>query len=219
MDQAERAGNEGVGQFEIEFLDLWGQHQALVDDGAAGEGRHVEVVLAFDVGGCHLVFGAAAYEIKQALEALFIQAVGAADEELLDIWLGGAGFAANGIAVHGGVAPAEDLEALFGRDALEDAFALQTAVLVNGKEDHSHAVCARLRQLNAEFAALAREEDVRNLNQNSGAIARLRIAACGSAMGEVDEDLETLADDVVALFASMLATRPIPHASCSLRGW
>ena len=74
-------------------------------------------------------------------------------------------------------------------------------MLVNGKEDHGHAVCARLGQLNAEFAALAREEDMRNLNQNAGAIARLRITACRSAMGEVDEDLETLADDVVALFA------------------
>ena len=40
-----------------------------------------------------------------------------------------------------------------------------------------------------------------NLDENAGAVARLGIAACCSAMGEVDEDLKALADNVVAFFA------------------
>ena len=51
------------------------------------------------------------------------------------------------------------------------------------------------------FGAFAREEFVRNLNQNAGAVARFRIAAAGAAMRQVDEDLDALFDDVVRLLA------------------
>ena len=60
---------------------------------------------------------------------------GTAYEQLLDIRLRGAGFAADGVAIDRRVAPAEDFEAFRGRNALEDAFALQAAVLVDGKKD------------------------------------------------------------------------------------
>ena len=72
------------------------------------------------------------------------------------------------------------------RDALEHAFALQAAVLVHGQKTHGHAVSAGLGQLHAQLAALAREEDMRNLDQDSGAVAGLRIASGGAAMGQVD---------------------------------
>ena len=164
----------GIGQLEVELLDLRGQHQALVDDGAAGEGRNVEISLPSmsDVG--HLVFSAAADEIEQALEGVLIHALGTADEELLDIGLRSAGFAADGVTVDGRVAPAQNLQAFCGCDAFEDAFALETAVLVNGKKDHGHAVRAGTGQLDTELAAFAGEEDVRDLDENAGAVARLR---------------------------------------------
>ena len=47
------------------------------------------------------------------------------------------------------------------------------------------------------WRALAREELVRNLNGQPRAVARLRIAAAGAAMGQVDEDLNPLQHDVV----------------------
>ena len=50
VNEAEGAGDERIGQFEVELLNLRSQHQALVDDGAAGERGDVEVVLALDVG-------------------------------------------------------------------------------------------------------------------------------------------------------------------------
>jgi hypothetical protein len=43
---------------------------------------------------------------------------------------------------------------------------------------------------------------VRNLNQNASPVPRLRIAACGAAVGKVDENLKTLADDVMAFFST-----------------
>ena len=148
------------------------------------------------------VLGAAANAVEQALEGLFVQALRAADKKLLDVGLRVAGFAADGVAVDRRVAPAEHGAALFLGDALEDALALQAAVLFDGQKAHGHAVGAGLGQLDAQLAALADKEDVRNLDEDAGAVAGLRVAAGGAAMGEVDEHLKALADDLVAFFAA-----------------
>ena len=63
------------------------------------------------------------------------------------------------------------------------------------------AVLARRRQRKAQRRAFAREKLVRNLNQDAGAVAGFRIAAAGAAMRQVDEDLQSLGDDVVRLLA------------------
>ena len=41
--------------------------------------------------------------------------------------------------------------------------------------------------------ALAREELVRDLDQDAGAVAGLRVAAAGAAVRQVDQDLDALA--------------------------
>ena len=63
-----------------------------------------------------------------------------------------------------------------------------------------------------------REELVRDLNEDAGAVAGLRIAAARAAMRQVDQDLDALGDDVVRVLPLILAMKPIPQASCSLRG-
>ncbi len=73
MHKTKRAGHERIGKLEVKLLNLRGQHQALVDDGAAREGRDVEIVLAFDVGGGHLVLSSAAHAVEQALEGFLVQ--------------------------------------------------------------------------------------------------------------------------------------------------
>ena len=201
MNEGQGAGDERIGQLKVKFLNLRCQHQPLVDDGATGAGGDVEGLLVLDVGGGNLVFRAAADAVKQALEGLLVEALRTAEEELLDIGLGAAGFAADGVAIDGRIAPAEDSEALLLGNALEDAFALQTVVLFHGQEAHGHAVGAGFGQGYAQFSAFARKEGVGNLNEDAGAVAGLRVAARGAAMGEVDEHLEALADDLVALFA------------------
>ena len=72
---------------------------------------------------------------------------------------------------------------------------------LHGQEHHAHAVFARGRQREAQLRAFAREKFVRNLDQDAGAVARLRIAAAGAAMRQVDQDLQSLCDDVVRLLA------------------
>ena len=53
---------------------------------------------------------------------------------------------------------------------------------------------------------------MRDLDQDARAIARLRVAARGSAMGEVDKHLKTLADNVVAFLAANAGYKA--HAAC-----
>ena len=70
---------------------------------------------------------------------------------------------------------------------------------LHGQERHADAVLAGRRQGEAELGALAREELVRDLDQDAGAVAGFRIAAAGAAVGQVDQDLDALDDDVVRL--------------------
>ena len=48
---------------------------------------------------------------------------------------------------------------------------------------------------------LGAEKFVRHLRQNAGAVAGQRIAAAGAAMREVDQNLQPLPDDLMALLA------------------
>ena len=211
MHHTERAGDQRIGQLKVELFNLRRQHQPFVNDGATGKRWHVEEVLAFNLRGGNLVLGAAANFVEQPLQGVFVEVRGPSQKQLLDVGLGGARLAADGDAVHRRIAPANHRQALFLGDALDDALALQPAVLVHGQKAHGHAIGARLRQRHSQFAALAREKDMRNLNQNARAVARLRIATRRSAMGEVDEHLKTLADNVMALFAANAGDQP--HAA------
>src|SRR5271165_461095 len=207
VHQAQCAGDQRIGQLEVEFFNLRSQHQALVNDGTAGERGDVEGIFILDLGSCNLVLGAAADPVEKTLETVLVQLVrtrslGPAHEELLDVGLRGSGFATDRVAVDGGIAPAEDGEALLLGIALKDALTLQAAVFVYRKEDHGHAIGAGLRQLHPKLATFARKEDVRNLNQDASAVASLRVATGSAAMSEVDEDLKALADDIVAFFAA-----------------
>ena len=47
-----------------------------------------------------------------------------------------------------------------------------------------------------------------NLDQNAGAIAGLRIAAAGAAMRQVQQDLNSLFDDVVTLLTANAGDKP-----------
>ena len=106
----------------------------------------------------------------------------------------------------------------FAHDAFDNALALQALLAFHRQENHAHAVFARRRQREAEARAFAREKLVRNLDQDARAVARFRIAAAGAAVRQVDENLNALLDDVVGFWPLMLATKPIPQASCSWLG-
>jgi hypothetical protein len=70
-------------------------------------------------------------------------------------------------------------------------------VRLYGKEGHADAVLSGRRQGETELGALAREELVGDLNQDAGAIAGTGIAAAGAPVGQVDQNLDALEDNVV----------------------
>ena len=110
--------------------------------------------------------------------------------------------AANGITVDRSIAPTQGGESFFADDPLQHAFAIQARLLFDRKKGHSNRVLAGSRQREAERFALAREKFVRNLNQQAGAITGLRIASTGTAVGEIDKDLNSLLNDLMAFLAA-----------------
>jgi hypothetical protein len=191
----------GVGEVLKELLDLGGEEEPFVDDGAAAERGDVEEVLVADVGGADFVFDALADDVEFAFELDFGEGGGAADEDLFDVGLGGAGDAADGVDVEGGVAPAEDFEAFFADYPFEDTLDEQAGGPFDGQEDETDAVLAGGGEGEADFGTLAREEGMGDLYKKAGAIAGFRIAAAGAAVGEIDEDLHAFRDDVVRFVA------------------
>ena len=70
-----------------------------------------------------------------------------------------------------------------------------------GEEQHADAIGALFGKLESKRAAFADKELMRHLQQQAGAVTCFRIAAACAAMGEVDENLESLLNDVVGLAA------------------
>ena len=110
-----------------------------------------------------------------------------------------AGRAADEAVVGGHAPPAEELEALFPAEFLEEHLRRLAVAIRRRQENVAHGPIARGRQLDASLRRHRREKLLRHLDQDAGAIARERIAAAGAAMREVFQHLEPLPDDLVAL--------------------
>ena len=154
-----------------------------------------------DVGLCHVGLGPLADHVKLPLQRILVHARGAADEDLFDVGLRGASYAANRAAIDRRVSPAQDGEPFLAHNPLQYAFAKQARMLLHRQKHQPHAVFARRRQGEAEFVGLAREELVGNLDDDSRAVPRHRVASACAAVLQVDQNLDALLDDIVGLLA------------------
>ena len=202
MHQRQRALEIRLVQIGIVLAELVGEEHALVDHGAA---RHRDRVIAGEAAVAALIDrlrDRLAQDVEPALElVLGLRRAVAADEHLHVVGLGRLdGFAERGV-VGRHVAPAEQHQAfvldLVGDDALDD-FAPRRFLR---HEQRADRVVAGLRQLEAELGGLAREEGVRDLHQNAGAVAGARIGADRAAMFEVAENADRVGDDLMRLLA------------------
>ncbi len=73
--------------------------------------------------------------------------------------------------------------------------------LVARHEHRADGVLARSGQGKAFFLRLAREEGVRNLNEDACAVASARIGADGATMFEIAENADRVGDDLMRLLA------------------
>ena len=202
MHQRQRAFEIRFVQVGIVLAELVGEEHALVDHGAA---RQRDRVIAGEPALAALIDrlrDRLAQDVEPALElVLGLRGAVAADEHL---HVGGFGrldgFAERGV-VGRHVAPAEQQQAffldLFGDDALDH---LPPRRFLR-HEQRADGVVAGLRQLESDLGGLAREEGVRDLHQNAGAVAGARIGADRAAMLEVAENVDRVGDDLMRLLA------------------
>ena len=184
---------------------------ALVDDRQRREAAYVEHLGAEpELGG--LVGDALAKHVELALERLDVvhrllgrrlsaHPLAAADEDLADRGKSLAGDASARHRIVRHRAPSEHALSFFTNDALDHLLAGLALARVARQEDHSDAVLAARRQSEPELVGLLEEKLVRNLHQDSGAVAGVGIASASPAMGQVVEDLDTLVNDVMRRIA------------------
>ena len=81
-------------------------------------------------------------------------------------------------------------------------------MLFDRQKSHADRIFARRREGEAEGFALTRKKLVGDLDQQSGAVARLRITAAGPAVRQVDQNLNSLLDNLVTLLATNAGDKP-----------
>src|SRR2546428_2783307 len=123
------------------------------------------------------------------------------DEHLLDIRLDRECRGAEQVIVGGAVARAEQPPALLLDDRVEERPHLIALLWVPREEHETAAVLLGPGQGDGKPVTLPAEELVRRLEQDAGAVARVRLAAARAPVEQVDEDLQRLADDRVRLLA------------------
>ena len=197
MHQAQRALEIRLRQFRIELSDLRSQQQPLINDGARRERRHIEIILLAEITRRNLAFRPFADHVELAFERIFRHALTRPNEQLLNIRLGHARDATDGIAVGRRIAPPKHREPFFAYDALQNAFTRQALMRLHRQEDHAHAVGARRREHPPQFLRLAGKKLMRDLQQQPCAIARFAIAPASSAVCQLDQDLDALLDNFV----------------------
>ena len=198
MEDRQRRLEERVSQVGVEGGELGRQHQPLVDDGAAGERRHVEAVDAL-LGDPPL--GILAGAVQRALERRVVhQAVGPCDDHLANLGPGVQRLLAERAEVDGDLAPAHDGQALGAQRVVHQGGAeIAGDEVVAWQERHAERQVFRPVDAEAALLGLADEEPARELGQDAAAVAGLSVGVDGTAVGDVGDRLERLDEDVVVL--------------------
>ena len=131
-----------------------------------------------------------------------------ANEDLLDVRLRGARNTADRVRLYRRVAPSKNREAFLTRNSFHHSFHQQPMLRLNRKENHADAVDASRRKCEAELSAFTREKRVRDLNQNTRAVAGLRVASACAAVRQVNQNLDSLENNIVRLFALDVNDKP-----------
>ena len=198
MHQGQGALDRGVAQVQEEAAHLGGDEHALVDDGAAGHGAHVEDAPVQRGVGVGALLDRAAADVELALELVAGRhVIGTANEGLVDGGHAGTGRVAQVVRVDGHAAPEQQRHAFGGAALLEVAARGLDAGVVLRQEQHCHAVVALVGQQVAALLGLLAEEAVRHLEQDSGSVAGVVLEALAAAVLEVHQHRQRVVDDCV----------------------
>jgi len=119
------------------------------------------------------------------------------NENLLYVWLGCARDASDRIGRQRRISPAENSEAFFAYNPLEDPLANKALMTFYGQENHAGAILSRQGQRKTQPSAFVLEERVRDLDHNPGTVAGYGIAPARTPVLQIHQYLDALEDDVV----------------------
>ena len=144
--------------------------------------------------------GLFANNVELAFESVLVWRLGAAaDENLANRRLIGLDALAQAGIVSRHLAPAQHHQAFLDRDAFQGRHAGFEANRLSGQEDVASSVFARRWQLDTQRSGLLAQQPIGSLNQNAGAVSGQGVGTDGTPVVEIDQDLESLANDFVAL--------------------
>ena len=190
MHEDQRGVEQRVGQVREEGGQLVSGQHPLVDQGAAGQRREVDLEAGVTGGVLHPLAG----DVGQPLQR---QAGRASDVELPESRHDFQRLRSHSGRIGWQLPPAEDVEPLLGDDPLDELDRPPELGVGDGQEGVAHgvrrfAVHGRRRQ--RDTGNLAKER-VRNLHQQAGPVARGRVAAGGAAMLHVVQSGEALLNE------------------------
>ena len=198
MDQRQGAFHAGVGEVGVKFRNLRRGQHAFENDSAGGEARDVKKAASGGAGVADLVEEAVTDDVKFPLEGeIFLDRRAAPDKSHADFWFLGLGRLAKARVVGRDGAPAEELLP-FGPDHLLETFLDFLAELFLGrKENHGHAVMTGGREVDVLFLGHGPEKFIRHLDKYAGTVTRIFLESAGTAVLQVDQNLQALLDDLV----------------------
>ena len=210
VHEGEARLDRGVVEVDEEAAHLRGDEHALVDDGAAGHGAHIEdLVLERRVLVGRALDGAPRH-IELALEVLASgDALGAAQEGLENGGHARLGGVAQVMRVNRHAAPEHQRHAALGAALLEHANGRGNAMRIGHavglarlvavrEEEHGHAVVALVGEQLALLLRLLAEEAVRNLEEHARAVAGVVLEALATTVLEVHEHGQGIVERLVA---------------------
>ncbi|EHJ61206.1 hypothetical protein NSU_1794 [Novosphingobium pentaromativorans US6-1] len=206
VHEAERGDEVRIAQVVVERADLGGEQQALVDDRAAREARHVELGQAGQAmlfgEGRERVLGLLADREELAFEGVLVGAVlAAADKALADHRHRFDDRLAEAVQSDRNVAPADEGLAFLLDELLEGGDDEIARGLVLREEAHGNGIVAGFRQFDARALGPLAEHLVGQLGQNARAVAKKRIRAHRAAVVDVFQDFKRLGNDCVAFLS------------------
>ena len=188
----------GVVEIDEEAAHLRGDQHTLVHDGARAHGAHIEDLVAqgkLDVG---LLLDGAAAHVQTTLEGIAGgRVVRTAQEGLQDGGHAGAGRLAQIVRVDRHLAPKKQRHAGLGAALLKHAAGILYALVVLREEQHGHAIVALCRQNLAALLSLFAEKMMRNLEQDSGAVAGVLLESGAAAVLQVDQNGQRIVQNLV----------------------
>jgi len=213
MDERDRRFHRLILQIGIERFELRRRQHPFVDDLAARQAGDVELAAARKIAVADRPLRPLPDDVQLPFEGdAGLRARAPADEHLADVRLRFLRGAPEPFVVGRHRAPADHVLAFLAHDRLKRPLLFRALPLVVGHEQHADGVIAFLRQRDAQRRHLLAEEAVRNLDQDPGAVARVRLAALTAAVLHVLEDSKRPADDGIRFDARNV--RHEAHAAC-----